>query len=320
MKTLLLIGGSGFFGKSFLDAFHRGILNCWEIGSIIILSRSASNLRITNPYLISEAVSLLDADITNCNSLPIADYVIHAAASTDATQYLQSPELQMSNILSGTNNFCRLAPLYCQNSKLLYVSSGAVYGAHSKDLEQVSEDSALLPLALVDQSKKVYTEAKRLSEERIVSLAGTGISASIARCFAFLGYYLPRNQHFAIGNFIQNGMDARPIEVQAQHAVYRSYMHADDLVIWLMTIVAAASTKCPIFNVGSDHTIEIRDLANMIGRIYSVPVLSRDISNALQTDFYVPSITKANEELGLQLQFNLEDAIVSVTQSIKGKA
>lgn len=319
MKTLLLIGGSGFFGKSFLDAFQRGMLDQWEIGAIKILSRTASNLRATNPCLISKSVSLLDADITNCTSLPIADYVIHAAASTDAAQYLQSPDLQMRNILLGTDNFCKLASIYYKNSKLLYISSGAVYGAQYNNLEKISEEKDLPPLELVDESKKVYTEAKRLSEERIASLASTGISISIARCFAFLGYYLPRNQHFAIGNFIQDGIEKRPIEVKARHPVYRSYMHADDLIVWLMTIVAAATTKCSIFNVGSDKPIEIRDLAKMIGEIYSAPVLSQNISSDLQADFYVPSITKASKELGLQLKFSLEDAIDSVIQRIKGE-
>ena len=40
-------------------------------------------------------------------------------------------------------------------------------------------------------------------------------------------------------------------------------MFSDDLVDWLLAVAKASSTDCPIFNVGSDEAVCVRDLAVM---------------------------------------------------------
>ena len=47
--TLLIIGGTGFFGKSILDSFARGLLLKYEISKIIILSRSGDKFQLKHP-------------------------------------------------------------------------------------------------------------------------------------------------------------------------------------------------------------------------------------------------------------------------------
>ena len=65
MATLLIIGGSGFFGKSFLDGYKRGILEKWDITQIKILARRASDLENTNPELMDKTIKLINLDISN---------------------------------------------------------------------------------------------------------------------------------------------------------------------------------------------------------------------------------------------------------------
>ena len=310
MSSLLVIGGSGFFGKSILDAYHRGLLQQWNINSIFILSRNASKLKSTNPDLLSNTVELIDADITCCKSIPFADFVIHAAASSDERRYLESSEEERRNIIAGTYNYINLAKIFHQKSKIIYVSSGAVYGDQPIDVLRVPENYASHDLAnSIVQNKKAYALAKRDSENLISKLGSDGLEVSIARCFAFIGPYLPRDQHFAIGNFIEDALHGRAIEVKAQHQVFRSYMYADDLVSWLMTIASSASSKCPIFNVGSDIAVEIRDLALMISEKYAVQVRTSSVIYGSQADRYIPDIQKARLNLGLKINYELDEAI-----------
>jgi dTDP-glucose 4,6-dehydratase len=98
MKTLLVIGGTGFFGKSILDAYSRNLLVPWQISKVIVMSRNANKLLHDTPDLVGKNVELYSADITNTERLPFADYVIHAAASTDVRNYLSSPEDEKKNI------------------------------------------------------------------------------------------------------------------------------------------------------------------------------------------------------------------------------
>lgn len=317
MKSLLVIGGSGFFGKSFLDAYKHGILIPWDISSVLIVARNATYLNGAHPELMDDSVTLIDSDISRCDILPVADFVIHAAASTDASQYLSQPELEKKNIQAGTNNYCDLAQKYHRNSQIVYCSSGAVYGQQPSDIFRTPEEFDGGLIEEFPPGKRDYAAAKRDAELAIKGLCNAGLSVSIARCFAFIGPYLPRNQHFAIGNFIEDGMSGRPIKVTAGYPVFRSYMHADDLVIWLMSIAAAGNSGCPVFNVGSDEEIEIHSLAERIAKRFYVPMHVQPFSfSEVNFDRYIPNIQKAKDELGLSIKLGLEEALELTIQQI----
>ena len=308
MSSLLIIGGSGFFGKSILDAYQRGLLKKWGINSISIFSRNAQKLAQTHLKLIGSSVSLINGDISDCESLPYADYVIHAAASSDAVRYISNPDLEQENIVSGTANFCKLAVKYLSKSKILYISSGAVYGTKNQNKDPFNEDDILTPLESVDINKRPYASAKKISEDEIIFLGKLGLSVSIARCFAFVGKYLPMDKHFAIGNFIQNGLMKSPIEIKAKGAVYRSYMYADDLVEWLMTIMLNGNSNAPIYNVGSAESIEVRDLARLVAKNFKgLQLIQKKATKDI--DFYVPAVEKAKKDLDLMEKYNVEMAI-----------
>ena len=311
MKTLFIIGGSGFFGKSILDCFQRGLLEPWEIDHVIVMSRNASRMKYEVPRLVSSDVELISADIGEIETLPIAELVIHAAASTDASKYINNPQIERSNIELAVLNYCNLAKRFHSQSKILFVSSGAVYGIQPSNLMYIPESYILSPTNMISENKKVYALAKRQAENAILNLGiQHGLSVCIARCFAFVGPWLPRNQHFAIGNFLDDALNNREIHVKANHQVYRSYMYSDDLVEWLMTIVSNSNKNCPIYNVGSDYAITISELAKLIsdelGVNLKLPEINLDI-----VDRYIPSILKAKNELGLHIKTNLITAIHS---------
>ena len=316
MTSLMIIGGSGFFGKSILDAYRRGVLNPWNINKVFVLSRNASRLNASHSNLINNSVHLIDADISSCQELPNADFVIHAAASTNAVNYIISPTQEKKNIQLAVLNYCRLAKKYHQNSKIVYCSSGAVYGQQSPLVFGVEENAEMQSTLEMPMSKRDYAAAKRDAELQIQKLGMMGHSVSIARCFAFVGHYLSRDQHFAIGNFIEDGLKGRPICVNADHTVFRSYMYADDLVVWLMTLAASASKECHIFNVGSDEEVKLHDLASAVAKYFSVPVIFPSTTSDL-IDRYIPSIAKARNELGLSLSFNLHEAITQTIYEIQ---
>ncbi len=316
MSSLLIIGGSGFFGKSILDAYRRGRLEKWHITRVVIFSRNARSLTISNPELISESVTLINGDISTCDSVPNADYIIHAAASSDAAKYISSPEVEKKNILSGTTNFCRLISSQADKKpKILYVSSGAVYGASSRDGMPFSESDKFMPLGEIDENKRCYAAAKRDSEAQIIALGEGGLSVAIARCFAFVGKYLPRDQHFAIGNFMRDALNGDEIRVTAQSLVYRSYMYADELIEWLMTIIEISSKNCPVYNVGSNIPIEVRELARKVGELLNTCVRCSEPANE-SIDHYIPATNKAKMELGLELSISLDLAIKLTIENI----
>ncbi len=281
------------------------------------MSRNAESLRKEAPQLISTGVELYSADITTTATLPAADIVIHAAASTYAARYLSRPFEEQRNIQAGTYNYCNLAKTFHAESKILYVSSGAVYGKQPEGMTHIPEEYAASHLSELPDGKRDYAIAKRDAEDAVKKLGQQQLSVSIARCFAFVGPWLPRNQHFAIGNFIEDGLQGRPITVKARNKVYRSYMYADDLVEWMMTIAHHASPECPVYNVGSDQAVLMGDLARLVANDFGVNSCIPEITDTNE-DRYIPSIDKVNRELGLELQNDLLSAIRSTVQDIHG--
>jgi len=276
---------------------------------MIVVSRRPDRLHEEAPETLSKSVSLYAADVTTCDDLPEADLVIHAAASTDASRYQNDPEVEIRNIEAGAENFCRIAKRRWRNGKILFVSSGAVYGKQPANIEAISEDFPVGDFQGLDAAKSVYGRAKLVAEDRIRGLGRMGLRVGIARCFAFVGPRLPLDQHFAIGNFIADVLAKRRITVRAVFPVFRSYMYSDDLVEWLLTMVDHASVDCPTYNVGSDEAIRLDELAKWMAEEYSLGVDLPEISLDKDMDRYVPAIRSAQRDLSLRLRFPLRDAV-----------
>lgn len=315
MSSLLIIGGSGFFGKSILDAYRRGLLSPWSIDKVFILSRNPARSLEAYPGLLDSSVELVCSDITTCNTIPAADYVIHAAASTDISRYLSRPIQERQNVQAGTQNYVELAKKFHTQSKVVYVSSGAVYGQQPPDLKYLDENFHPGLIEEMSSSKRDYAAAKRDGEILIHDLGMAGVSVSIARCFAFIGKYLPLDQHFAAGNFMRNAINLEPIEVNASCPVFRTYMHPDDLVRWLMTLADNSSALCPIYNVGSDEIVSLEELAHMIASHFNLQVKSAKILSQV-ADRYVPSIQKAKKDLNLILEYDLKKNLTTTLEQL----
>jgi dTDP-glucose 4,6-dehydratase len=126
-----------------------------------------------------------------------------------------------------------------------------------------------------------------------------------------VGPFLPLHSHFAIGNFINDLLHKKHIEIKGDGTSSRSYLYVADLMIWLWTILFEGKGNTA-YNVGSDQPISIQELANKVINIgdddtgLSVIKLKESL---LISNRYIPSIQKAKNELGLQVYTDLDCAI-----------
>ncbi len=299
MAALLVIGGTGFFGKSILDSFQRGMLIEFNILKIIVLARNTDKLKLQFPELVSNNVELINGDITKIEILPKAEYIIHCAASTNMEEYKKGIDgIGRKSIEDSVVNFCKIAPLFHSSSKILYCSSGAVYGKQPLDLEYIDEKFQFdLDLSNLTTEKRTYCLSKRFAESEIVKLGKKGLNVSIARCFAFKGKYLPKDQHYAYGNFISQAEKGEKIQVNAPGVIYRSYLDADELVYSLIKILKISTPKCPIYNVGSNKSIALHELAEIIAHRYKVDFRHNISDMNYVLDRYVPNVDKLDRLL-----------------------
>lgn len=308
---LFITGGTGFFG-------------CWLIESLLwandeldlgleahLLTRNPEAFRAKAPHLADHPA--LRFHVGDVKSFVFPDlactHVIHAA--TEACAKLNEEDgLQMvDTIVEGTRRTLEFARVSGAR-EILFVSSGGIYGKQSPEVTHVPEAYAGAPDPMAPGA--AYGEGKRLAE-LLCSLYHRqfGMDIKIARCFAFVGPHLPLDKHFAIGNFIRDGMSGGPLQVGGDGTPCRSYLYAADLAIWLWTILHSGAA-CRPYNVGSEAHLTIAELAHAVAecfearpdiRIAQTPTPGAPISR------YVPSTRRADAELGLKVRVDLHEAI-----------
>jgi nucleoside-diphosphate-sugar epimerase len=313
---IFVTGGTGFFGCWLLESYAWAWDRLKLSGSMTVLTRSAQTFHLKAPHLASHpAIRLIEGDVRSFDLAGAQfSHVIHAA--TDATPELcrERPLLVLDTIVDGTRRTLDFA-VEAGARRFLLTSSGSVYGAQPRDMSHMPETYSGGP-DVTDQ-KWVYAEGKRIAEMLCtVSTRQSGVHCLLARCFAFVGPYLPLDAHFAIGNFIRDAGGAgasacqpsQPvIRVNGDGTPVRSYLYAADLAIWLWTILVKGQSGRP-YNVGSENAVSIADLARMVAAGGRVEIARTPVPGMLP-ERYIPDCARARTELNLKELIPLDEAI-----------
>jgi dTDP-glucose 4,6-dehydratase len=192
------------------------------------------------------------------------------------------------------------------SAKVLFLSSGAVYGPQSTF---VGEDTLTSGDPLDPRS--TYGLAKRLAEALFASATSDGnINAVIGRLFAFVGPRIPLDRHYAIGNFLGAALDHQTISVHGDGRPIRSYLYGGDLPEWCWALLARGLPG-RAYNVGSREAVSIATLAQRVAGLADKPV-GVEILGSPQSGpppCYVPNIDRAEKELGLSPRTDLNSSI-----------
>jgi len=312
-QRIFITGGTGFFGAWLLESFAWANDQLNLDASLVVLTRDAETFRKKMPHLANhQAIGFHIGDIRNF-TFPKGEFshIIHAAAtSAVATFHNEDPLVKFDTVVSGTRHTLDFA-VQCHARKFLLTSSGVVYGQQPSGMTHISEDYGGAPDTADPNS--AWGESKRAAEFLCTLYSKKyGMEAKIARCFSFVGPYLPLDIHYAIGNFIRDGMNGGPVLVKGDGTPYRSYLYAADLAIWLWTILLRGKA-CHPYNVGSEDDITIAELANKVSMCLHKPVevqitKTPDRDNNL-VERYVPLTKRAQRELGLRQRIDLAEGI-----------
>ena len=266
----------------------------------VVLSRHPDRFLRQNPQFTTvKNFSFLQGDIRDFHipdSIPIGQ-IIHAATPVDDS--MDDNELQ-SIIVEGTAHVLDIAKAK-QVKRILYISSGAVYGIQPDDVARIPETQRCNPLTVYGKSK---LEAEKMC-------LASGVETVIVRCFAFVGKYLPKDKRYAIGNFIDDCMRERPIIIQGDGTALRSYLYADDLVEWLMTALEMGIAG-RVYNVGSETAYSIREIAGHVktalGIDNSILILGKPQQQG-KVSRYIPDTSRIKTELNVKEKYSLDEML-----------
>lgn len=306
-KPVFITGGSGFVGRWIIESLARATRKLGRDSKILSLNRS------TVPWqreLVEQGLlHVVNADITT--ELHVdgdVGYVFHCA--TPASTFInETNPLDMQRVIEAgaesiINRFSN------SSTKVVNVSSGAIYGVQPPDVQCLDEDWRRNARFVLPDS--AYHHGKVAAEVKFNSALGnSSFSVVHARLFAFVAPFLPLDQHFAAGNFLKDAVRNQPITITGDGRTVRTYMYGTDLVVWL--IAAAISGKSgEAYNIGSPYETTIAELAIKISRIAESTAGVRYLGEPDLTQpahRYVPCTTRTERALGVHLNVGLDDAI-----------
>jgi dTDP-glucose 4,6-dehydratase len=309
-KPLVITGASGFVGTWLTLSWVAAHKKFSGRGQLLITSRNPQSLiplvKVIDPR---SPVSAVASDIRNLH-IP-SDFrngnLIHAATPASAALNSSDPAAMLKVIIEGQERV--LAEAIRMNSKVLFLSSGAVYGRQPLEVERLTETWEGAPP--ISDSNSAYHEGKRVAE-LMGNIAATkqGLHFVTARLFAFIAPFLPLDAHFAAGNFIRDALTSTEINIQSGGGSLRSYLYATDLCksLWALT---TRGLNMNAYNVGSDREVSITDLANAVALIGnpSIVIQQHGVNTVSNTTRYVPSVNKIEQGLGMKNTISLEDCI-----------
>ncbi|QMV19960.1 NAD-dependent epimerase/dehydratase family protein [Granulicella sp. 5B5] len=312
---VLLTGGTGFFGHWLLESLLRANREMRLSVRVTVLTRDAARFRSESAWVADDAaITLLEGDVRNFQ-FPDGSFshIVHAATDSGGQQSGRMDVELYDDILRGMQRVLDFAHA-SGVKRILYVSTGAVYGRSTQMLKTpenyLEQREVRLPEGSYEATKKA---AEMLCLERS---AFDSLECVIARPFAFVGPRLPLDAHFAIGNFLSAAMRNETIVVKGDGTPRRSWMYMSDLAAWLWTLLVRGEDG-RAYNVGSEEAYSIREAAQITAEtlapgigveIQGVPAMGAAMNN------YVPSVERARVELGLQVTVSLVEALRKTAQ------
>ena len=317
-KHFLITGGTGFFGKWII--LYLLYLNKYFFLNIkiTVITRSKKNFLDQSNLFRCNDLYFIESDIRNVKLNSSFDYLIHMATTNAQETFLGEDQINKVDLLyQGTKNILENA-IKCKVKRILFTSSGTVYGPIKCKDDSIESFGKSVDTSTFNSG---LAQGKRIAEYLVNYYSKkNSIPFSIARCFSFIGPFLPSDIHYAAGNFIRDAIIRDDIVISGDGSPVRSYLDVRDLVIWLLKLLNFDENL--VVNVGSSEDISIYSLACKIRDIISpkkniILEGSRNEINNLAINYYVPNIDLITSKLNVKQTINLDQSIINYAKFFK---
>lgn len=301
---VLITGGAGFIGSHLTERLREGC----RVRVLDLMRRDA--LRPAGLH-VHKNVELIIGDVLNPEVVRKAvegvDVIIHLASIAGVDTVMRVPTQTMRVSLLGTANVIEAAHEAGRCRRFVDFSTSEVFGRFAY---QVTEFDATT-LGAVGEARWTYAVAKLATEHLALTYHRQyGFPSVTIRPFNIYG---PRQVgEGAVHHFIVRALRGEPLLVHNDGAQIRSWCYIDDIIDATQHILVAPEAVGHAFNIGNPRsTVTVYNLAHTIKRLAGSSSEVRCIRwDHPDVELRVPSVRKAQERLGWQPRFDLEDGLL----------
>ena len=309
-KLIIITGASGLVGHYLLAALKNAFVKGIRFSKLFLVIKSEPTDCFMN--LVSGLpVTLIKGDLTDVqflDSLPMADYIIHAAG------YGQPGKFMIDQVKTlALNTTCTVKTLEKLNpgGKYLFLSTSEIYsGLHNPPF---NEDQ--IGTTNTNHFRACYIEGKRSGEAIVYAFRSKGVDAKSARLSLAYGPGTRTDDVRVINDFIRKAIVNQEIVLKDAGASMRTYLYVTDAVEIIFKILFQG--KEGVYNVGGRSRTSIMELAKSIGIITGIPVDAQPTENAgvigAPDDVYL-DMNRVEKEFGKTAYVPLQEGLMKTIE------
>jgi len=290
---VLLTGGCGFIGSSFIKKFNK------EFDFIIISSKE----KIIEKTVRTEYGSVSNKNIIKIIETINPDVIIHLAALSGLKKCEANPKKAFEINVIGTENVIK--GCLKTNSRLIFISSREVYGLATS--KKSNENDRLKPINIYGQTKM---KAENIIDEYAKKF---GLNYTILRLTNVYG----SGGKSGVNNLIRESLKEGKIVVNGGEQIL-NFIFIDDVIELIRLVLLNDKLSGEIFNIGSKDTISLKKFVEILIELSSekINVEFRKKPN-FESLFFQPDIKKQQKILEYNTKTGLKEGINKTLQYMK---
>jgi len=300
---ILVTGGAGFIGSHIVEYLVQR-------GDSVTVVDNLNTGKIENLKSVFKKINFAQIDIRDFkvlkNLMENIDGIFHQAAMASVQDSFRIPEKFHDVNVNGTENIFKIAKEF--GIKVVYASSSSVYG-----------DTSILPTTESGEKRPINPYAKtKLEKDKLAEqYAKNGLKVIGLRYFNVFGPRQSKEYAGVIKLFLERIQQGLPPLVNGDGLQIRDFVYVDDAVN-ANILSMESDIDFEFFNIGTNSTISVLDLANIIIKFSGLklkPIHQSAVPGdvkATQAD-----ITKAKMMLKWKPTTDLKDWLKSTVLDVK---
>ena len=276
-QSVVILGASGCLGGAIAEAIlhaQRQGIGC----RLCLIGRSVDRLTVrVGEFLEDPACDLQllewDAVTGAASDIPPWTLAVHAASDASPQKYLARP---MDTFLANSRGLemLLLSRSKSASSRLLYISSGEIYGSPSQENIPTPEGYRAVGDHLDDRS--CYREAKQATESLLwAARKQLNITAAIARPIHVYGPGLYPNDGRVICDFLSQAVRNETITMLSDGSAQRAFCYVSDATRLHLALLLDDRDGL-VVNIGrAAPLVSIAELADLVAETFDAPAVER---------------------------------------------